>query len=395
MQTLFRVILSFLVGTALFGIGVGAGYFLNDSLSPNTQPTANAEQDFALFWEVWNLVEEKFYDQPELNSTVTYGAIRGALNSLEDPYTVFVEPQPRALERARLEGQFGGIGAYVSRDEEGRVLLDPMVNSPSEQAGLQTNDILLKVDDADILTEMTTDEIVLLIRGEVDTQVVLTVEREGEANPIVLTITRAIIETPSVEWRMTEEDDTIGYIRISLFSGRTNTELDRAFEDLREAGAEKYIIDLRGNGGGYLEAAIDVASRFLEGGVVLNEDRRGEDPTSYRVRNGGKVLDAPLVLLVDGGTASASEIVAGALQDYNRATLIGETTFGKGSVQLVYDLSDESSLHVTVAKWFTPENNIIDGVGLSPDIEVLFSEEDHTNGTDPQYQRAVEHLQAS
>lgn len=395
MQTLFRVILSFLVGTALFGFGVGAGYFLNDSLSPNTQPTANAEQDFALFWEVWNLVEEKFYDQPELNTAVTYGAIRGALDSLEDPYTVFVEPQPRALERARLEGQFGGIGAYVSRDEEGRVLLDPMVNSPSEQAGLQTNDILLKVDDADILTEMTTDEIVLLIRGEVDTEVVLTVEREGEANPIVLTITRAIIETPSVEWRMTEEDDTIGYIRISLFSGRTNTELDRAFEDLREAGAEKYIIDLRGNGGGYLEAAIDVASRFLEGGVVLNEDRRGEDPKAYRVRNGGKVLDAPLVLLVDGGTASASEIVAGALQDYNRATLIGETTFGKGSVQLVYDLSDESSLHVTVAKWFTPENNIIDGVGLSPDIEVLFSEEDHTNGTDPQYQRAVEHLQAS
>jgi carboxyl-terminal processing protease len=162
---------------------------------------------------------------------------------------------------------------------------------------------------------------------------------------------------------------------------------------LSAQGAEAFILDLRGNGGGLLDAAVDIASQFLREGVVLHEDRKNEGERDYEVRNGGKALDQPLVLLVNGGTASASEIVAGALQDYERATLIGEKTFGKGSVQLIYELSDSSRLHVTVAKWFTPNNNAIDGTGLSPTIEVLPTEEDQANGRDVQLERAVAFLQ--
>lgn len=240
---------------------------------------------------------------------------------------------------------------------------------------------------------MSTDEIVLLIRGDVGSTVTLTLERAGAAEPVVLTIERAIIESPSVEWRVLEEDPAIGYIKISRFSARTGRELRRALTDLTDQGATQLIVDLRSNGGGLLDAAIEVTSEFLREGVVLYEDRRDNSEQTYQVQGGGKALDQPLVVLVNAGTASASEIVAGALQDYQRATLIGEHTFGKGSVQLVYDLSDSSSLHVTVAKWLTPNRRQIDGQGLFPDIEVLFSESDHANGLDPQLGRAISFLQ--
>ena len=240
---------------------------------------------------------------------------------------------------------------------------------------------------------MTTDEIVLMIRGEVGTTVVLTVEREGVEDPIDITIERAVIETPSAHWRVLEEDPTIGYIQLTAFTERSNSELDQAFDELVGQGAETYILDLRGNGGGLLDAAVDVASQFIRNGVIVREDRKNEGERTYNVRGGGKALDQNLVVLVDGGTASASEIVAGALQDYERAMLIGEKTFGKGSVQLIYELSDTSRLHVTVAKWFTPNGNEIDGTGLAPDIEVLFTEEDHAEGRDPQLERAISFLQ--
>ena len=187
--------------------------------------------------------------------------------------------------------------------------------------------------------------------------------------------------------------ESIGYIQLTAFTERSNKELGEAFDELTAQGAESYILDLRNNGGGLLDAAVDVTSQFLREGVVLREDRKNLGERVYDVVGGGKALDQPLVVLVNGGTASASEIVAGALQDYGRADLIGEKTFGKGSVQLIYELSDDSRLHVTVAKWFTPNNNAIDGTGLQPDIEVLFSEEDHANGRDPQMERAVEFLQ--
>jgi carboxyl-terminal processing protease len=387
-----RIVLVLLVALLLFGLGAGAGYGVHWYLTRNT-PTSEEAEGFGIYWEAWRIVEDKFYGEVPAGSAPVYGAIHGAIGTLEDPYTIFVEPQPRALERAELEGQFGGIGAFVSRGPDGEVVLIPMVDSPAEAAGVQEGDVVLKVDDTTITPEMATDQVVLLIRGEVDTQVTLTLERVGEAEPIVVTITRKVIETPSVEWRVLEDDPSTGYVRIRLFTERTGRELERALQELREESVTRLVLDLRDNGGGLLDAAVDVSSQFLREGVVLYEDRRGQPEKFYSVKKGGLALDLPLVVLVNGGTASASEIVAGALRDYERGPLIGEQTFGKGSVQLVYDLSDQSSLHVTVARWLTPDRHRIDGEGLVPDVEVIPSEEERASGADPQLERAIGYLQ--
>ncbi|MEJ2556868.1 MAG: S41 family peptidase [Anaerolineae bacterium] len=376
----------------IFSLGVGAGYGAHWYLTRNS-PTPEESAQFRLYWEVWHIIQDKFYGDIPEDSVPVYGAIRGALSTLQDPYTIFVEPQPRALEKAELEGQFGGIGAYITRGPAGQVILTPMVDSPAEQAGVQEGDVVLRVDDTPITPEMTSDQVVLLIRGEVGTQVVLTLQRVGVADPIDVTVTRKNIQTPSVEWRTLDQDPTIGYIRVRLFTERTGRELERALQDLREAGITSLVLDLRDNGGGLLDAAVDVTSQFLREGVVLYEDRRDESEKFYSVKKGGLALDLPLVVLVNGGTASASEIVAGALQDYGRGSLIGEKTFGKGSVQLVYDLTDQSSLHVTVARWLTPKRHRIDGEGLKPDVEVIPTEDDRAGGTDPQLERAVAYLQ--
>jgi carboxyl-terminal processing protease len=391
MQNLRRITLALLASLLIFSLGTGVGYGVHWYLNRD-EPRPEEIDRFGIYWEAWHIIEDKFYDDIPEYPVPVYGAVRGALSTLEDPYTIFIEPQPRALERAELEGQFGGVGAYVTRGPEGEVILAPMVDSPAEQAGVQEGDVVIQVDDTPITSEMTTDEVVLLIRGEVDTQVTLTLERVGVADPIVVTITRKIIETPSVEWRVLEQDPSIGYIRIRLFTERTGRELERAVQDLRDAGVTRLALDLRDNGGGLLDAAVDVTSQFLREGVVLYEDRRDEAEKLYSVEKGGLALDLPLVVLVNGGTASASEIVAGALQDYERGPLIGERTFGKGSVQLVYDLSDQSSLHVTVARWLTPERHRIDGEGLVPDVEVIPSDADREAGIDPQLERAIAYL---
>lgn len=388
-----KIISTVLFAFFIFGVGIGVGYSLPRHLSPPlaTVAPADAPADFGVFWEVWHIVQSKFYGEIPPDSQTTYGAIKGALAALNDPYTVFVEPQPRALERAELDGQFGGIGAYILRDAQNNILLNPMVDSPAEKAGVQKNDMLVQVDDTPVTPEMTDEDVVLLIRGEVGTTVKITVTRAGEPDPITMAIERAVIPNPSVDWRILDEDPTIGYIHIRIFSGNTAEELARALRELPDAGATRYILDLRGNGGGLLDAAVDVASVFLEKGIILKENRRDADPKPYFVKPvAPKLLDAPLVVLVDGGTASASEIVAGALRDQGRAKLVGERTYGKGSVQLVYDLSDESSLHVTVARWFTPNDHSIDGVGLSPDVEILFTDDDRAAGRDVQLLKAIE-----
>ncbi|MBI1877364.1 MAG: S41 family peptidase [Chloroflexi bacterium] len=378
MQLAIKIALTILIALFIFLMGAGAGYAVRDYVVDD-QPTDAENQELALYWEVWHRVEEQFYGQIPQTPVSTYGAIRGALATLNDPYTLFIEPEPAAEEKAQLEGKFGGIGAFIQRDEQGQVILDPMPDQAAEKAGLLKGDILVAVDDRPITKEMATDDVVKLVKGEIGTKVTLTIQRAGTEKPFDITIERAPIETPSAQWRILEQAPKIGYIQLTAFTERSNKELNRAFDELSAQGADSYILDLRGNGGGLLETAVDVASQFLREGMVLREDRKNQGERVYEVRGGGKALDQPLVLLVNGGTASASEIVAGALQDYKRATLIGEKTFGKGSVQLIYELSDASRLHVTVAKWFTPNKNAIDGKGLIPDIEVLITDEDRTN----------------
>jgi carboxyl-terminal processing protease len=395
MRTSIKIVLSVTVALLIFAGGLGAGYLLHGYIL-NNQPSPTAAQEFSLYWEAWNRVNEQFYGDIPPQKATTYGAIRGSLQTLEDPYTIFIEPEPAAQEKAQLEGQFGGIGAYVRRDEAGRVLLEPMRGQPAEAAGMKIDDELVAIEGTPVLPEMTTDEIVLLIRGEIGTTVTITILRTGVAEPIDLVIERAIIETPSAHWRMLEEEEDgeekkprLGYIQLTSFTERSNDELDQAFAELSAQGAEAYIFDLRNNNGGLLETSVDVSSQFLRDGVVLREDRKNEGERVYNVRGSGKALDQPLVLLVNGGTASAAEIVAGALQDRGRAKLIGEKTYGKGSVQLIYELSDNSRLHVTVAKWFTPNGRAIDGAGLTPDLEVLYTEADHANNRDPQLAAAI------
>jgi carboxyl-terminal processing protease len=240
---------------------------------------------------------------------------------------------------------------------------------------------------------MSVEEVVALVRGDVGTKVVLTLRRGDTAEPFEVEVVRERIETPSVEWRVLDEEQHIGYARLNLFSERTAEELTTALNELDLSGVNKLVFDLRGNGGGLLEAAVDVTSLLLRDGEVLREMKRAGQERYYAVKPGqSPAYDWELVLLTDGGTASASEIVAGALRDQGRAVLIGEKTFGKGSVQEVHELSDGSSLHVTVARWLTPNRAQIDGAGLEPDIVVALSAEDRQAGRDPQLTRAEEWL---
>jgi carboxyl-terminal processing protease len=371
-----------------FGAGVGVTWWLMHSQVPEAEEAS----EFSVFWEAWHLVENDFYGTLPNMQQVTWGAIRGTLATLNDPYTTFLEPEPRQREREDLSGQFGGIGAYVMADEAGQIFLEPMPDLPAARAGVQKGDQLLRVDDTEITSEMIVDDVVSLIRGEVGSIVRLTLQREGEVEPVVVEVRREEIPNPSVEWRMLEEAPGMGYVHIALFSGRTQLELREALEDLLDQGMTRLVLDLRGNGGGLFDAAIDVANEFLSGGVVVYQVEKGSPEEVFQASGNTTLPQTPMAVLVDGGTASASEIVAGALQDRERALLVGEKTFGKGSVQSVYDLSDGSSVHVTHAQWFTPQRRAISGEGLTPDLEVSITEEDRNQGRDSQLERAIEHL---
>jgi carboxyl-terminal processing protease len=376
-----------IIGAYAAGIGT-AWLLLHDR-------TASAEEaaEFGLFWEAWHLVEERFLgDLPDMQH-LTWGAIRGALGTLDDPHTTFLEPQPRQREREALSGRFGGIGAHISQAEDGAFVLNPMPDLPAEQAGVQDGDGIVKVDDTEIAPEMTAVDVANLIRGEVGSIVRLTLNRAGQDEYIVVEVKRQEIPSPSVEWRLLEETEGMGYVRILQFTGRTDSELEDALDELRDQGTNRLVVDLRGNGGGLLDAAIDVTSEFLADGVVAYQVEKGQDPKPFSAKRGGRFTTAPMVLVVDGGSASASEIVAGALQDRGRAVLIGQKTFGKGSVQSIHDLSDGSSVHITYARWLTPNRRHIDGEGLNPDLEVIITDEDRSEGRDPQLERAIEYLE--
>ncbi len=354
----------------------GAESAADQSVSESTRP------DMLLFWEVWNLLERDFYGQAPNEEDRRYGAVRGLVQSFNDPYTYLVEPQPRELEQDTLRGSFGGIGAYILRGDQGFVL-EPIPDQPAERAGIEAGDLLLTVDGQEITLEMTDDDVVGLVRGPIDTPVALVVRRErdgtGLFEDLSFSVVRAEIETPSVDWRLLEDDaaagisvgdQKIGYVDHSIFTERSADEMSAVLTALVESDVDGVVLDLRGNPGGLLAVAIAVADMWLDDDLILVEERADGTRTEYRGEPGGQGVDLPLVVIVDGATASAGEIVAGALQDNGRAQLVGEQTFGKGSVQLIHHLSDESSLHVTSAEWFTPGGSALSDQGLTPDRPV-------------------------
>ena len=353
-------------------------------------PVAGEVAAFSVFWETWALVNDHFYGDKPSDTRRAHEAIRGSLAALDDPYTIFVEPQEHDREQEELRGSFGGVGAVVERTSDGRIILTPMDDRPAAKAGVMAGDELIAVDGSPITPGMPFHDVLAAVRGKVGEIVRLTIRREGYADPLTFDVKRDQIITPSVTWKL--EAPGIGYVGLSMFNERTSDELKGAIRDLREQGAEAFVIDLRNNGGGLLGAAIDVASEFLKDGVVMYERKNSGEEKPYPVKGRGMLLDVPIVFLVNGGTASASEIVAGAIQDHDRGKLVGTKTFGKASVQLLFDLNDGSSLHVTNAHWLTPSRHEIHGLGLAPDMQVELSHEDRQNDRDPQRDRAVAYL---
>jgi carboxyl-terminal processing protease len=361
--------------------------------APTVQPTPADEDEeaFQLFWEVWELVESHFYGELPDMQQVTYAAIRGMLGALGDDYTAFIEPRVAAIIAEDATGSFEGIGAFVGMDEEGRLeLVGIFEDGPAEQAGLLEGDRVLEVDGVSIVGAALY-EAIGLIRGPAETEVTLLIEREEVAEPFEVTVTRARLEIAVVELEM--RDDGIGYVRLYDFSATASEKLEEAVEDLLVQEPRGIVLDLRGNPGGFLDQAVEVSDLFLGDGVILYERWSSGRERTFEADDGDVGEEIPLVVLVNGGSASASEIVAGALQDRERAILVGTPTFGKGSVQQPFTLSDGSELRVTIALWFTPDDQAIHGNGLLPDIEVEWpAEEDLEPGTDPQLERAVEYL---
>ena len=392
-----RNIAATLILFALAASAFAAGYFTNDFVERRLGAVGNEDvhQGFDVFWEGWDLVENHFLGDLPTSQQLAYGALRGALQLLDDPYTIFVEPVAREQERQALQGTFGGVGAILSRPEEGGpIILEPIPGNPAELAGIQFGDELLAVDGVDVTAEMTVQAVADMIRGEKGTAVVLTVLHEGSNQSDDIEIERGDILIPSVSYRMLSEDETIGYIQLTRFSGESSNEVAAALTDLLDQGAEKLVLDLRGNGGGLLDAAVNVADHFLDEGPVMYQQQRGEDERVYSATSETLAGDVPLVILIDGGTASASEIVAGALHDRGRAALVGSGgSFGKGSVQIVFDLSDGSSVHITSSRWFTPDRVELDKQGLQPDVLVTVTQEDIDNGRDAVLNQAVQYLQ--
>ncbi len=372
-----------------------AGYLTRELVNGRGDSSlAHADQELSTFYEAWRLIDENFLGALPEARDVTYGAIRGSLATLNDPYTVFIEPAAREVERERLQGKFGGIGAYIVRSEEtGEVILETIPGNPAEIAGIVTGDVLLAVDGTPVTTATTVPELIDRVKGEKGTAVVLTVRHPGATDSVDISVIRDDILLPSVAYRLMEQNGTIGYIQLSRFSGESSQEVGAAIQDLQSQGATHLILDLRQNGGGLRDAAVEVVDHFLEDGPVLYLESQKDGERVFNATAGSVAPTEPLVVLIDGGTASASEIVAGALQDRDRAVLIGSRTFGKGSVQLVFDLSDGSSVHVTSARWLTPNRNQIDQSGLEPDIAVELTQEDIDNGRDPALEEAILYLQ--
>lgn len=357
-------------------------------VAPGNSP-GSTEELFVPFWEAWDIVHEQYVDQPVNDEALMQGAIRGMMDALGDQHSSYMDPAQYSDAQAPLEG-YSGIGAWVNTEGEYLTIIEPMKGSPAEKAGLQAGDQIIAIDGED-MTGVAAEVARLKVLGESGTEVVLTVVREGEEQPFDVTVTRAEITIPSVEYEMLDND--IAYVHLLTFSDSSTEELHAALEELMAQEPKGLIFDLRNNSGGYLLTSVDVASEFIKEGLITYEEYGDGTRDEYEANGDGIAIEIPMVVLVNEWSASASELVAGALQDYGRAQLVGVTTFGKGSVQNWIPLSnDEGAVRVTIARWYTPKGRNISEMGLTPDVVVEITEEDTQAGNDPQLEKAIEIL---
>ncbi len=397
--------------TGAFSGGFIAGHFsqlslLNNlpflagtPLQPLATPTGatdatpdNLKTLFAPFWESWTLVHQQYVDQPVDDTKLMQGAIRGMLASLGDAHTSYFDPKESEDLNKAMQGQqeYEGIGAYVDTTGEFLKVVSPISQSPAEKAGIKTGDLFIAIDGVSmkgVNPELARQKVL----GTAGTEVTLTIQRAGVENPFDIKITRAKITIASVESKML--DGQIAYVKINIFGATTSSELTTQLKELLAQNPKGLILDLRNNGGGYLQSGIEVASQFIKEGVIVSEKYGNGQVDKNNAVPGGLATDIPMVVLVNEGTASASEIVSGAIQDYGRGKLVGVITYGKGSVQIPDRLSNnQGEVHITVAKWLTPKDRTIDKIGLTPEVIVEITKEDFAAGRDPQLDAAIKTL---
>ena len=358
MSKKIKIIVITLLLVVSFALSFGAGCALGDRTPPSLG------QGLDSIAQAWDIIFHDYVDKDRLDtSTLSQAAIKGMVEALDDPYSAYLDAETYQLSLSDLEGKFEGIGAYVAVKDEQIIIIAPIADSPAAKAGIKAGDIILKINGEPTL-EMSLVEAVLYIRGPKGTSVRLLILHQDETEPEEIEIVRAEIEVPSVHFEMKGD---IAYINITYFSERTNEELSPVLQSITQEAATGIILDLRSNPGGLLQTVVDVASRFLKEGVVVDVvDNQGRHTTST-VKPKGATTDLPLVVLVDSYTASGSEVLAGALQDYARATIAGTTTYGKGSINILRQLKDGSGLYITTAYWLTPTERRIEGKGIEPD----------------------------
>ena len=408
-----RILLGVFVGVVLLAGTFSGGFIVGHLVPFNGQlpvinrflPPSSAEQPdqqaatpgdvqtlFKPFWEAWNVVHQQYVDQPVDDQKLMQGAIRGMMDSLGDKQTFYMEPQLYQNETSSLQGQYEGIGAYVDTDGEYLTIVSPIQGSPADKAGLKPGDKVIAIDGVD-MTGVAPEQARLKVLGPKGTKVTLTISRKDEPKPLEIAIVRDQIVIRSAEGKMLENG--IAYVDINTFGERTTQELRDTLDELLKQHPKGIIIDLRNNPGGFLNTAVEVASEFIDKGVVLYEQYGDGHRDTHEVLGNGRATNIPIVVLMNEGSASASEILAGALQDYGRAKLVGVQSYGKGSVQNWVPLSNnEGAARVTIAKWLTPKERAIDHVGLKPDVYVQMTLEDFQAGKDPQLDAAVQTMLA-
>lgn len=357
-----RTFISIILPIVFTFLGFAIGYLVHAQWGPSFG-------SFPILVQAYDILKNHGLSDLPPSTSIEYGMIRGMVDAYGDPYTIFVEPVQHELETDTLQGSFGGIGVQLSRDEDGHIVLYPIHESPAESAGIIDGDRLLSVEDLVLVPETDIELVQAELRGLVSDPVTISIGRAPDYFPQELKIVRSEFPLPSVTWHLDVDEPRMGVIDINVFAASTPDEILRAVADLGSRGASSYVLDLRDNFGGLLTAGVDVARLFLNEGVVIEQQYRGQNVETFRVSQPGTLADLPMVILINQHTASAAEIVAGSLKYHQRAKLIGVPTLGKDTIQLVFDLRDESSLHVTAAQWWVPGlDPPVSENGVQPDI---------------------------